>query len=114
VRVSDGRLDRLERIYGVGDDEPGQLVIVAPNAWPDADRAAYYAGTGEPIGRSATPIPDVARLSVLSEGALDAIERQTGIRPKGQAGHVCVVEVPAPEGVERADEATRPAWRGEP
>ena len=111
MTASQGRIDRLERVFGIGQEHPGQLVIVAPNAWPDADREAYYAGAGEAIGPAAVPIPDVARLGGLSEAALDAIERQTGVRPRSPRGEICVMEAPASEEVGLADEATRAAWR---
>ena len=111
MTATNRRLDRLEKLYGIGDDEPGQLVLIAPNAWPDADREAYYAGAGEPPTRTGIPIPDVARLGSLSDGALDAIERQTGVRPRGARGEICVIAVPAPEEIALADEGTRAAWR---
>ena len=92
------RLSKLEQCIGSNDDAYCRLVIVAPNSWSDADRAAWE------------------RAEILHDGALhdDLIETYSGVRPqpcRGHRPHINIMIVPAPHAVEEADEATRATWR---
>jgi len=91
------RLAKLEAGFGNGDP-CGPLALIAPNSWSDTDRAAW---------ETAQILPDEE-----VEGAL--IEKYAGhpVQPCRHARrHILVIEVPAPQDVEDADEATRAAWR---
>ena len=88
------RLRTLEQRIGSSDDDSGRLVIVSPNAWSDADQAAWE------------------RSSLLHDRDLhdDLIEKHTGYRPQHRPGVIEVIVVPAPAAVEDAYEVTRAAW----
>jgi hypothetical protein len=92
MAVLNGRIDRLERHYG-GDD-PGRMVMIAPNAWPDADRDAWEA----------------ADIRHDGDAHDELIERHSGVRPVRHPRHVNIIIVPAPDEIAHADEATRAAW----
>jgi len=91
------RLDRLSRASG-GGDACGPLALIAPNSWSDADRAAW----------------ETAQILHDEDGEGALIEKYAGhpVRPCRHARrHILVIEVPAPQDVEDADEPTRAAWR---
>jgi hypothetical protein len=88
------RLSALEQRLGPAPDL-GRLVVIAPNAWSDADRDAWE------------------RSRILHDQELhdDLIEKHTGYRPRHRPGVIEVMVVPAPLAIEQADEATRAQWR---
>lgn len=87
------RIRRLEDEFGrAGEDSVcGKMVVLAPNAWPDADREAWE------------------HAEILHDHE-DLIARNTGVRPQRCRQHVRSVIVLAPDEIEQADEATRAAW----
>jgi hypothetical protein len=92
------RISNLEQRLGGGDDDDGSpLVIIAPNAWSDADRDAWE------------------RADILHDEDLsaDLIEIHSGVRPRPCRSGFSVIVVPAPAEVEEADEATRAEWCAE-
>jgi hypothetical protein len=93
MAMLNGRLDRLERHFSAGND-PGRLVMIAPNAWPDADRDAWEASGIRPDG----------------DAQDELIERHSGVRPVRHARYINIIIVPAPDAGANADEATRAAW----
>jgi hypothetical protein len=109
MTASRARLDRLAKFYGSDAGFTGSIVLISPNGWPDFERDAYFAGRHD-APNPGIPIPDVATYGVLDEAALDAVERVTGVRPRGRDGEICVIAVPAPEEIAEADDATRRAW----
>ena len=90
------RLDRLEQRLGGSGEDCGQLAIIAPNSWSDADREAWE------------------RAEILHDATThdDLIEKYSGHRPR-PCRAVVVMIVPAPAKVERASEEDRAAWRAQ-
>jgi hypothetical protein len=88
------RLTRLESMLG-RDDDGGQLALTSSNAWSDEDQALWQ------------------KSQILHDQDLhdDLIEKYTGHRPCRRPGLVSVIDVPAPQHIEEADEATRAIWR---
>jgi hypothetical protein len=92
------RLDRLEARLGGGGEDCGQLAIIAPNSWADADRASWE------------------RAQILQDDDVEdaLIARYSGqqVRPcRCARQHINVIEVPAPAEIEQASEAARAIWR---
>jgi hypothetical protein len=100
---------RIERIAKhLGDTDPGPLVFISSNAWPESDRTAYAAAMGEDIRGRARP--DVARLRAQTAAAAALIERRTGITLRSHSTGVSVIDVPAPDDVLALDDEAREAW----
>ena len=93
----ESRLRRIEQRFG-GRDDCGPLALIASNAWSDADRDAW----------------EIARIRHDEDVESALIEKYAGhaVRPcRCARQHFTVIDVPAPQHIEEADEATRAAWR---
>ena len=96
MTITRTRITKVEQRFADAGDDCGPLTIIAPNSWSDADRATWEQGE---------LVPDAER-----DG--DLIEKYHGQRPRPcSRGHFVIIEVPAPQDLEDADEATRAAWR---
>ncbi|MFN8676114.1 MAG: hypothetical protein U0Z70_07020 [Thermomicrobiales bacterium] len=105
MTVNLSRVLRIERALGIGEREVRQMVFVAPNAWPDIDRAKWETLEQGPLRPA---VSDVYSVEVeCSAERRDLVAHIHGIDVE-RVG--LVIEVPAPDEVEQADEATRAAW----
>jgi hypothetical protein len=109
MTVSLSRLLRAElALAKSGHGETQEMHFIAPNAWPDAERSAWnQAAPGATLPRA--PSDFITKTAMTHERQM-LIARVHGLEPD-QVG--MVIEIPAPEEIEAADEPTRAAWYGE-